>query len=198
MVGEGLFLVSHGFSGGFYGGSLGNFLLQLEQLGFFTYVLPFLILFAIIFGVLSRVQIFGTGKPIYVIISLAVSLMAIQFGFVSQFFSEIFPRLGIWLAVILIIFIIMGLMSPSGKWNHAAMVLVGIVILTVILVQTFGVTWYTGYWFSRYWPGVLAAIIILVALGAIVSNTPEGQPLTFGSFARSILNSSSYGPQQRP
>jgi len=169
MIGEGLFLQI----GGFYGGSFGNFLLQLDQLGFFTFILPFLIIFAMIFGVLSRVQMFGDNKTIYVILSLAVSLMAIQFGFVSQFFSDIFPIMGIWLSVILVIFIIMGLFNPTGKWNKLVMFVVGLTILTIILVQSFGLNWYTGYWLPYNWGPILAILLVLVGVGAIIANTPK-------------------------
>jgi len=58
MINELFFLQSHGF----YGGSFGNLLLKLEGLGFFDYVLPFLIIFAMVFGILTRIKIFEDNK----------------------------------------------------------------------------------------------------------------------------------------
>ena len=70
---------------GFYGGSIGNLLAQWEQIGMFSYILPFLLLFALIFGILSRIKIFD-NKSLNTVISLAVSLMALQYDYVPRFF----------------------------------------------------------------------------------------------------------------
>lgn len=181
--------------GGFYGGSFGNFLYQLESLGFFSYVLPFLIIFALVFGVLSRMNLFGVqnNKKIYAIISLAVSLLALQFGVVSQFFSDIFPRLGIWLAVILVMFIIMGFFNPTKQWSTGLMILLGIVILGIILYQTFGLSWYSfGYWLPYNWGVIVVIVIIIVAIGLIISSTPQSKPFKFPEFLRDAFARSEY------
>ena len=103
----------------FFGGSGGvgfrDFLVKLEQLGFFDYLLPFLIIFALVFGILTKIKIFEDNKAINAIIALSVGLMALQFGFVSAFFSELFPRLGVGLAVILVIIIFIGLSNSFLK-----------------------------------------------------------------------------------
>jgi len=167
---------------GLYGGSLDTLFYQLESIGFFTYALPFLIIFGLVFGVLSRIQLFGPNKPTYAILSLAVSLMALQFGFVSQFFSEIFPRLGIGLAIILVAFIILGLLNIDKKWNKGLMGIFGLVILMIILIKSFGANWYNvGYWlpYNWNWTVVIAILIVLIGFGTIISNTPKGSPPTF-------------------
>src|SRR3989344_2042976 len=97
----------------FSGGSIGNLLSQWEQLGVFSYVLPFLLLFSLIFGILSRANIFKENKGINATIALAVALMALQFNAVPRFFSDIFPRLGIGLSVILVGLILIGLFTDS-------------------------------------------------------------------------------------
>jgi hypothetical protein len=95
-----IFLASYSY---FEGGAIGNMLYQWEQAGFFSYVLPFLLIFALIFGILSRLRIFTRkeeGKPnnaINAILAFVVALMSLQFDFVPQFFSEVFPRLGVGL-----------------------------------------------------------------------------------------------------
>ena len=74
----------------FPSGALGDFLSKWEQAGFFSYLLPFLLIFALVFGILTRVKIFKDNKVVNGIIALAVALMALQFNFVPQFFSQIF------------------------------------------------------------------------------------------------------------
>lgn len=165
MLNEVMFLQAFGFQGG----TLGNILTQLEQVGFFSIALPFLLIFALIFGVLARIKIFGDqqNKTINGIIALVVSLMAIQFGFVSAFFSDIFPRLGVWLSVILIFLIIIGLLNPSGKWMTGLMVILGLIIVMVILSQTFGDLWfYPNIWIDTQ--NMTEIIVIGLIIGGII------------------------------
>lgn len=185
----GLFLQSISLSGG----SIGNFFAQLEQIGFFSYALPFLIIFAIIFGVLTNIRIFGNNKTIYAVLALSVSFLALQFGIVSQFFSEIFPRLGVWLSVILVIFIVIGLFNPTNKWNKGIMMLLGVVILVVILWKTFGLTWYTGYWLPYNWHILIAVGVIIFVIGSIISSAQPKKPFSIPETLSKMFESSGYG-----
>lgn len=130
---------------GFYGGTVGNTLARLEQLGVFEYVLPFLIIFAVVFNILSRMKLFGENKAISAVISFAVGLMALQMDFVSTFFSEIFPRLGVGLSVILVILICIGLFvdDKEGK-TKKALIVIGVAVAIFILYTTYGALGYSG------------------------------------------------------
>lgn len=157
---------------GFYGGGIGNFLSQLEQLGFFSYLLPFLVIFALIFGILSRINIFEDNKSINAIISLSVGLMALQFGFVSNFFSEIFPRLGVGLAIILVVLIFLGLfMDPEEKWMNYGMLGIGAIIVFFILIQSaaFSGTSF-GFFISQYASSIILGVVVVAVLVAIVAS----------------------------
>jgi len=153
---------------GFFGGEIGNMLSTWEQMGFFSYLLPFLLIFALIFGVLTRTKVFGT--EINGIIALVVGLMALQFDFVPRFFAEIFPRLGVGLAVILVVIILIGLFIPTNQsWATYAFLAIGVIVLGIVLVQTAGdLGWPAGYWWQDNWPTVVGIIFILAVVGTIV------------------------------
>lgn len=168
MVFESLFLQTAGF----FGGGVGDLLAQWEQAGIFSYVLPFLVLFALVFGILSQMQLFRDNKAINSIIALAVALMALQFDFVPRFFSEIFPRLGIGIAVILVLLILVGMfMDPDEKGLMLTLVGVGVVVFIVVFVNTSNALgWVGGDW--RSWVSewlwlflAIVAVIIIVAAG---------------------------------
>jgi len=158
------------------GGDLfGNMLFQWEQAGVFSYVLPFLVLFALTYGILSKINIFGEkSKGINVVISLAASLMSLQFGLVSVFFSEIFPRMGVGLGIMLVFIVIVGLAFPSNsKVANWFLVAFFFIIFIVILWNTFGaVGWNfgSGYWNynSINWGNVILVAVVIFGLVAII------------------------------
>jgi hypothetical protein len=162
-----LMLASYAY---FEGGAIGDMLYQWEQAGFFSYLLPFLLIFALIFGILTQIKIFKESKAVNAIIALVVSLMALQFPMVSNFFSEIFPRLGIGLAILLLVLIFIGMFAdPDSNAVMWSMLGVGGIIAVIVLIQTAGaVGWSSGWWWYDNWPTVAGAIFILVILGVIV------------------------------
>ena len=176
MIGS--FLDYSTFFSGFYGGGIGQFLNSLQQTGFFSYVLPFLLLFAMIFGILTKMQLFKDNKAIMAIISLAVSLMALQFGFVSNFFANIFPRLGVAISIILVILIVLGLfMDPKKPWLMYILLGVAAIIVVVVIVQSSGDTGMAvSAWLSYNWGSALGMLVIVGGvIAAIVAITGPHQ-----------------------
>src|SRR3989344_6948036 len=85
-----------------------------NDLGVFSYVIPFLLIFAIIYAILEKSKILGDeNKGILAIVSVAVGLLALQFDFVSEFYAVIFPRFGIGLSIFLVLLVIVGFFHPS-------------------------------------------------------------------------------------
>ena len=158
--------------GGFYGGTIGNLLAYWEQVGFFSYVLPFLLIFALVYGILTRTQIFKDNRAVNGILALTVGLLSLQFDFVPIFFSEIFPRLGVALSIILVILILLGLfMDPDKSWPGYFMFGIATIIIIVVLVQTAGyLGWYAGYFWYDNWPLILFLIVVGGSLAWLVSS----------------------------
>ena len=174
--------------GGFYGGSIGNLLSYWEQAGFFTYVLPFLLIFAIVLGILTRTNIFGTTQQegvsvprtgLNAVIALSVGLLSLQFDFVPMFFAEIFPRLGIGLSVILTFFILVGLFLPSGKSKHMNWMLfaAAAVVFIFVIGKSFGgfYWWNSIYAWYNYAPEIFTTILIVVGVGAVIASVSGRQ-----------------------
>ncbi|MCX6749597.1 MAG: hypothetical protein NTW17_02535 [Candidatus Pacearchaeota archaeon] len=159
--------------GGFYGGEIGNLLASWEQAGVFSYVLPFLLIFAIVFGVLSKIKIFGENRALNAVIALVIGLLALQFDMVPIFFSEIFPRLGVALSILLVLIVLAGLFFDTSENKVLNYLLLGVavIIFLTILVKTSGqLGWYSGYWWYANWKGIVGAAVIIGALVAIISS----------------------------
>lgn len=185
---EGLmFLASYGY---FEGGAIGNILNIWGQAGVFSYAIPFLLIFALIFGILSRMNLFKENKAINGIIALAVALMALQFPFVPMFFAEVFPALGVGLAVMLVILILTGLfIDPKNKGWMVGLSIVSIVVVAAVLISS---SWNLGLsfggWFRYNWPtligiGVFVGLIIII----VTASRPKTDFKSDSLLARALL-----------
>lgn len=176
MIGGIIALASYGIVGG---GSIGNFLYDLETMGVFSYVLPFLMIFAIIYAIMTKAKFLGDNMAVNFIISIAVALMALQFQFVSYFFSDIFPRLGVVLSLLLVFMILLGLFVPWGsetgaKWTKWGFGIFAGIAGVVILVQSFSGTfgWNgdifggSSWWWIQQYSSTI--IVVLLVLGVII------------------------------
>lgn len=174
MLKEMIVLASYG---GFGSGAIGELLSKWEQVGFFSYLLPFLLIFALVFGILTKVNVFKDNKIVNGIIALAVALMALQFSFVPEFFSQIFPRLGIGLIVLLGILILVGLfMDPKSSMVNYFLLGIGVLVIGMVLVQSTGALgWSSGQWWTDNWQMVVGAVFILILVAVIIggSKPPE-------------------------
>ena len=152
----------------FSGGGFSEILNNLQNAGFFSYIIPFLLIFALVFGILSRMNLFKENRAVTSIIALAVGLMAIQMDLVPRFFSEIFPRFGIAISIILTLLIILGLfLDPEKPGIMYALLGVAAIIVIVVLAQTageFGIT-LIGPWLRYNWGNIL--MVVLVAAGVV-------------------------------
>lgn len=140
----------------------------LNQSALFSYVIPFLLIFALVFGILTRMSLFKENKAVTSIVALSVGLMSLQFNVVPKFFSDIFPKFGIALAVILVILILIALFTdPSKPGIMYALLGVGAVITFIVIVQSAGSLGINvGPWLQDNWPNLL---VILVIIGGVIA-----------------------------
>lgn len=161
---------------------LGVILQQWAEMDIFYYALPFLLIFALVFAILQKIKIMGESwehnRGVSAIIAAAVGLMALQYDYVPVFFSIIFPKLGMGLAVLLVALIFMGLFVDFNKHGGAALIFfaIGGVIGGVILLSSFSdYTWWTGGFWQENMSAIVAGIIIIVFVGVVVgTGKPAG------------------------
>ena len=148
-----------------------------NDIGVFSYVIPFLLIFAVIFAILDKTGILGENKSIEAIVAIAIGLLSLQFDFVSEFFAIIFPRFGIGISIFIVLVVMIGFFFPKdsdiGKMKWIGYVVgIGVVLWAV----TSWDQWYAyngfGGWFSQnIWAIIVLAV--LVAIVAVVIKNPE-------------------------
>jgi len=163
-----------------------------NEIGVFSYVIPFLLIFAVVFAILDKTKMLSgkdsDNKGIIAIIAVSVSLLSLQFDFVSEFYSIIFPRFGIGLSLFLVILIFLGFFySPKddGAWSGKVAWVgwtVGIGVFIWALSSWDQWSNYSGFggWFTEnVWAliilGILVAIILTVK-GSSKSDSKSSAP----------------------
>jgi len=156
--------------------TIADLLGQWEAAGVFDFLLPFLLIFAVIYGILTTINVFGKNKGVNVILAVVIGLLALRLQFVPLFFTEIFPRLGVGLAVILSVLILVGLFVAEDQRRTWLMILsvLGAVVAIVIITRTFDVLG----WVYTYGGGDLAGWIVgaVLIIGVIIAVVQSGKP----------------------
>ena len=141
------------------------------DLGVFAYVLPFLLIFAVVYGILAKTEIFGKNKGVYAVIAIAVGLLSLISDYVRDFFSTIFPFAGVGLSILLVALILMGLFTDwdDKKGNTIFLVIGAIIGLIVIIASlTSFEGWQAGFWWNQYGSAIITLIIIIALVWMVI------------------------------
>lgn len=142
---------------------------QWNSAGLFDIMLPFLLIFAVIFGILTASNILGKNRGIHLVIALAIALLAIRIPLVSVFFSAIFPKLGIGLAIMLTVLILIGLFaygqdgSLGAGWKIGLGIAGAVLAIIIVLMSFDNFDWFGSFFWQQYW-GVIIGLVLLAIL----------------------------------
>jgi len=121
---------------------LENAVVLLQDFGFFTVILPFVLLYALVFGLLQKVELFGnddSSKTVNQIISLAIGAFFITSTDAVNYIAGVIPQAGFLLVVVLLIMMVLGLLglkNPIGNPMFGENITFGknLFYLTIVLV----------------------------------------------------------------
>jgi hypothetical protein len=152
--------------------------------GVFSYVLPFLLVFAVIFAILQKTNILGDNKGVIIIISLAIGLLSLVGGAVPRFFEGIFPYTAMAISILVVAVILIGLFfgeENAGMKNTVMWTLFGIGVIAFIIVAYSSLSEYnlaTSNFWQNYGPAIATLLILagIITLIAIMSNKASRTP----------------------
>ncbi len=137
--------------------------------GVFAYVLPFLMIFALVYGLLSKSKLLGENRGVHATLALVIGLLALQFDYVSNFFATIFPYAGIGISVLLVALILMGVLTDdedAAKWIFFG---IGAVIFMVVMLYTiYDFNWLGGYIGIDWGPWIILALVVAGAVVGVI------------------------------
>jgi hypothetical protein len=161
---------------------------NLNELGFYNFVLPFLFVFAVVYGLLAKAGMFGGANTrISALLGLIVAFFAVGYYGppMAGFFSSLFGSATIFLAAILVIVLFLamaGFRTPDiltavvGRGGSIVAILI-LVVVGIILFMTATGTVITGIALEE---GAIAAIfvvvVIIIAMLFVVGEKKEAKP----------------------
>ncbi|MFZ5955562.1 MAG: hypothetical protein ACOYT4_03980 [Nanoarchaeota archaeon] len=150
-------------------------------------LLPFLLVFVVLFAILQKSKILGEGKPqIDSLVSLSIALILLAFPAPRKIIVEMMPWLSVAVIVMLVFFILWGfaggkLEGPKTQWIRIVFgILAGIFVIGLV-------GYVTGFWtileswlssdYSEIWINILFLAIVGGAIALVLSTSPKsGQP----------------------
>ncbi len=153
---------------------------------FVEIILPFMLVFVVIFAILQKTKILGDGKKqIDALVALVIGLIVVSFGYATGIIVSLVPFLAVGTVVILIFMLLYGMAfveKDSFKLPLFVKGIIGILaalgVIIVTLVATGG--WdYISEWYNESGSGsfwVTNAIVVALVVGgffALTRNTEK-------------------------
>lgn len=114
---------------------------------FMDIILPFLLVFTLVFAVLDKTKLLGEGKrQINAIISLVVGLILMGFPFAREIVVKLIPFLVVSLVILFVFMLIFGFVSGKKEGDvlgFGLKIALGIIFGLAVVVA---VLWITGAW----------------------------------------------------
>jgi hypothetical protein len=142
-------------------------------------ILPFLLVFVVVFAILQKSRILGEGKKqVDAIVALVIGLIVISFGNAVGIIVGLSTFMAVASVVILVFMILYGMVYKEGEFDLHKNVklafgfLIALAVVIAVLIQT-------GYWGTLYdffllggagdfGPTIVFIVIIAVAIGSVL------------------------------
>ncbi|MBI2106817.1 hypothetical protein HYT57_02425 [Candidatus Woesearchaeota archaeon] len=178
---------------------------QLQNIGLYDFILPFLLVFTIVFAILEKTYIFGkTSGPngeskrnINAVVALVLGLIIVNQFEIIQSLNNFLPKISFFIIVSLMILILFGLFGANVERGLSGFLLTGAAIIS--LVATY---WALGpsldfrvpYWVQDNASTILVLLIILIIIFAVVSGGGNRQQNTFDTWHNNLEKLWGRGP----
>jgi len=147
------------------------------------FLLPFLLIFFILYGILEKTKIFGDDKTqLNALISFIISLIFIGFTYPTEVANNLVLFLTIAMIAMFVGLILWGVLVGEPKLEKLPKKGFGVLIIIAVIGA---VIWATGsftpfadwlfgqQWSGEFWTNVLFIIVIAIALGLVWKGTKK-------------------------
>lgn len=148
---------------------------------FVDIVLPFILVFVVVFAILQKSKILGDGKKqIDAIVSLVIALIVISFGYATGIIISLMPFLAVSAVIILVFLILYSMIFKEGDFQVnkglkiAFGILIGLALIIAVMIATGAWEYVKESWFyggadsSAIFTNVIFVVVIIIALVVVL------------------------------
>jgi len=150
-------------------------------------ILPFILVFVLIFAILERSKILGEEKTqINSIVSLVMALIMIGVPLARGIIVDIVPVVAVIAVVLLVFMLILGMVGATheGKLNKPLQITTGIIIgIAIIITLLYSTGWLPKIktiteqpWASQLWQSLIFIAVIITVIVIAVRSAKEKGP----------------------
>jgi len=148
------------------------------------FVLPFLLIFFIVFAILEKSKLFG-NKQINALISFVIGFIFVAAVFPKEMVTNLMLFLTIAIAVVFVVLILWGFImgeeglkifekSPKGlKWAIGIFIIIAVVIAVLwaagVDTSNFFDDIFRSSWSSEFWTNFVFIVLVVAALAVVLS-----------------------------
>jgi uncharacterized membrane protein len=160
---------------------LANFLGTLESWGLTDVLLPFLLVFTIVFAVLQKTHILGEDKKNFNAVIALVMALTFVIPHVTNTYNTSYdpvdiingflPGISLVMIAVIMLFILLGLWGSNTDWFGGSPSGIIALLAAVGVIWIFGASanWWNGWgWFTGFFGEDAVALIIIILVFAII------------------------------
>ena len=161
--------------------NLEEFIRILDSWGLTDVMLPFLLIFVIIFALMAKTRILGEDKKKYnLAVALVVGLLVViphvlnaypPGGDIVDIMNDSLPQVSLVAVAVVMLLLLIGLFGGEAKWMGSSLsgwiAIVALIIMLVIFGGAAG-WWGDWQWFTDFFGADAVAIIIMILVFAVI------------------------------
>lgn len=154
---------------------------SLENMGIADVLMPFILVFTIVYAVLQKSKLLGKdSKKFNVIIALAIGFSVVvphvmgryPGGYdVVEIMNEALPQISLIAVAFIMLFVLLGIFGASSSWMKGGvsglMAIISFIAVALIFGSAAG--WWNMYWFyDVFGPDAVSLFVMLLVFGLII------------------------------
>lgn len=140
---------------------------QLESIGVFEILLPFLLVFALVFGLLEKTKILGKDKRnINAVVALILGLLFITQFEIVQTMTSFLPKISLFMIIAIMFLLLISFFGAKvhEKQSPFLWIVCVIVLIAIYWALSPSLGLEMPYFVEQYWPWIIIPLIIVVFL----------------------------------
>lgn len=158
---------------------------------FTSFVFPFLLIFFLVFGILEKSKLFGSGKQLNALISFVIGLIFVAAVFPKLVVTNLILFLTIGVVVLFVTLLLWGFVAGDKGlgWDNISGPMRGFILFIIIVSVLAALIWALGVpgtffgdifnflfqstWSKDFWVNATFVAVIIIALGLILKAKSE-------------------------